>query len=198
MPSNLVVLVQVACVFLVLFVLVMTISSRVANWRQREQRLRLLTGTPSQRAALKRALAPVARAFLPQLDKAGHDVRQIVVVPTLSGGDGEPLAAEVEELGGSGTFMLLLAHRLGDTLCQPDEVAGVLAEDLLYLYRQAAAVNVVRQTRGAVAGQTTPAAMPISPRAIPVVPKHPSPAGAEETVVQFKPSPLDRNHTHDS
>src|SRR6266849_8698657 len=125
----------------------MVVVSRLLSWhRSRIPRVRLLTGTRPQRAALRMALAPVVREFLPLLDKAGHEVRAIVLVPTLSGSDGEPLVAEVEQLSGSNSFIVRLAHRLGGTVRQPDEVAGVLAEDLLYLYRHAAAVTVVRQT----------------------------------------------------
>ncbi len=121
--------------------------SRLFSWyRSRTPRLRLLTGTRPQRSALRAALAPVLREFLPLLDKTGRDVRAIVLVPTLSGSDGEPLVTEVEQISGSSSYILRLAHRLGGAVRQPDEVAGVLAEDLLYLYRHAAAVTVVRQT----------------------------------------------------
>src|SRR6266852_3565845 len=128
----------------------MVVISRLFSWyRSRALRLYLLTGTRPQRAALRIALAPVVREFLPLLDKAGQQVRAIVLVPTLSGSDGEPLVAEVEQLSGSNSFIVRLAHRLGGTVRQPDEVAGVLAEDLLYLYRHVAAVTVVRQTASA-------------------------------------------------
>src|SRR5438445_891539 len=123
------------------------VLSRLFRWhRSRALRLSLLTGTRPQRAALWVALAPVVREFLPLLDKTGQQVRAIVLVPTLSGSDGEPLVAEVEQLSGSSSYIVRLAHRLGGTVRQPDEVAGALAEDLLYLYRHAAAVTVVRQT----------------------------------------------------
>src|SRR4051812_17361699 len=135
MPFNPVGSVAIICAVVVLLVVFATMGSRVlSRRRQREERLRLLTGTPSQRAALRRSLAPVVHEFLPLLERAGQEVRGIVLVPTLSGGNGEPVAVEVEQLGGSGTFMVRLAHRLGTTLRQPDEVAGALAEDLLYLY----------------------------------------------------------------
>src|SRR6266516_7592748 len=123
------------------------VISRLFSWyRLRALRLCLLTGTRPQRAALWVALAPVVREFLPLLDKTGQQVRAIVLVPTLSGSDGEPLVAEVEQISGSGSYIVRLAHRLGGAVRQPDQVAGVLAEDLLYLYRHAAAVTVVRQT----------------------------------------------------
>src|SRR6266700_1930242 len=83
------------------------IITRLLGWyRSRTPRLRLLTGTRPQRAALRPALAPVIREFLPLLYLAGQEVRTIVLVPTLSGGDGEPLAAEVEQLGGSVSFFI--------------------------------------------------------------------------------------------
>src|ERR1700730_17675988 len=125
----------------------MVVISRLFSWyRLRALRLCLLTGTRPQRVALRVALAPVVREFLPLLDKAGQQVRAIVLVPTLSGGDGEPLVAEVEQLSGSNSFIVRLAHRLGGTVRQPDEVAGVLAEELQNFFRHAAAVTVVRQT----------------------------------------------------
>ena len=64
----------------------MVVISRLFSWyRLRALRLCLLTGTRPQRAALWVALAPVVREFLPLLDKAGQQVRAIVLVPTLSG-----------------------------------------------------------------------------------------------------------------
>src|SRR6266568_3435892 len=79
--------------------------SRLFSWyRSRTPRLRLLTGTRPQHAALRVALAPVLREFLPVLDKAGPQIRAIVLVPTLSGSDGEPLVAEVEHLSGSSSY----------------------------------------------------------------------------------------------
>ncbi|HTD77207.1 MAG TPA: hypothetical protein VK898_06200, partial [Chloroflexota bacterium] len=97
-------------------VLAVVVSPLVNRYRLRKLRLRLLTGTRLQRAALQLALAPVLREFLPLLDKAGQEVRAIVLVPTLSGGDGEPLATEVEQLSGSTAFIIRLAHRLGATV----------------------------------------------------------------------------------
>src|SRR5215469_7468073 len=121
----------------VALVLVIVVSRLLNHYRSRIPRLRLLTGTHPQRAALRVALAPVVHEFLPLLERAGQEVRAIVLVPTLSDGDGQPLAAEVEQLGGSAAFLVRLAHRLGSTVRQPDDVAGALAEDLLYLYRHA-------------------------------------------------------------
>jgi hypothetical protein len=167
-----------------------------SRYRSRVPRLRMLTGTRAQRAALTLALAPVVREFLPLLDKAGQEIRAIVLVPTLSGADGEPLAAEIEQLSGSGGFVLRLAHRLGATVRQPDEVAGALGEDLLYLYRHTASVEVVRQTVGNVPLRKPPADKPAGRNGLAALPRHTAQTEAEETVVQFKPNPLGRNNNN--
>lgn len=171
------------------------VTPRLYSWhRLRALRLCLLTGTRSQRAALCAALAPVVREFLPLLDNIGQQVRAIVLVPTLSGSDGEPLAAEVEQLGGSNAFIVRLAHRVGGTVRQPDEVAGALAEDLLYLYRHAATVTVVRQTLApappAAAMQSAPMRKPIGRNGLATLPRNAAQNEAEETVVAFRGSPL--------
>ncbi|MBV9356985.1 MAG: hypothetical protein JO023_15850 [Chloroflexi bacterium] len=157
--------------------------------RSRCPRLRMLTGTPPQRTALRLALQPVVREFLPLLERAGHDIRAIVVVPTLSGSDGQALTAEIEELGEASVFIIRLAHRAGSTLRQPDDVAGALAEDLLYLYRHAAAVTVIRQTGADVGVQS---ALPPKPRrnGLAALPHHAAQNEAEEKVISFKPNPL--------
>jgi hypothetical protein len=179
------------------------VISRLFSWyRLRALRLCLLTGTRPQRVALQAALAPVAREFLPLLDKTGQQVRAIVLVPTLSGNDGEPLVAEVEQLSGSTAFIVRLAHRLGGTVRQPDEVAGALAEDLLYLYRHAAAVTVVRQTPPAAGGdaaaQNATARKPAGRNGLATLPRSASQNEAEETVVPFRASPLGRNNNQGS
>src|SRR5207248_9311675 len=79
-------------------VLAVVVSQLVNRYRLRTLRLRLLTGTRPQRAALQLALAPVLREFLPLLDTPGQEVPAIVLVPTLPGGDPEPLVPEVEHL----------------------------------------------------------------------------------------------------
>jgi hypothetical protein len=172
----------------------MVVSSRLVSWyRSRTLRLCLLTGTRSQRAALVVALAPVIREFLPVLDKTGRQVRAIVLVPTLSGSEGEPLVAEVEQLSGSTSHIVRLAHRLGGTVRQPDEVAGVLAEDLLYLYRNAAAATVVRQTAPASpepAAHSAAVRKPVGRNGLATLSRPAAQNGAEETVVPFRPSPL--------
>jgi hypothetical protein len=160
------------------------------RYRLRVPRLRMLTGTRTQRAALTLALAPVVREFLPLLDKAGQEIRAIVLVPTLSGADGEPLAAEVEQLSGSGGFIVRLAHRHSSTVRQPEEVAGALAEDLLYLYRHVASVEVVRQTLANAPARKPPADKPVGRNGLAALPRHSAQNEAEETVTQFKPSPL--------
>jgi len=175
------------------------IITRLLGWyRSRTPRLRLLTGTRPQRAALRPALAPVIREFLPLLDRAGQEVRTIVLVPTLSGGSGEALAAEVEQLSGSGAFIVRLAHRVGSTLRQPDEVAGALAEDLLYLYRHATAANVVRQTGAAVGAQHASTPRPTGRNGLAVLPRNATQNEAEETVIAFKPNPLGRDNNQGS
>jgi hypothetical protein len=55
--------------------------------------------------ALQVALEPVLREFQPLLDKARPDVRTVVLVPTLSGTDGEPLGGQLDQLVGSGTVV---------------------------------------------------------------------------------------------
>src|SRR5438128_2316136 len=185
-PTAAIVAVAIALVLIV-------VACRLFNrYRSRAPRLRLLTGTRSQRTALQLALAPVLREFLPLLDKAGRDVRAIVLVPSLSGDDGEPVATEVEQLSGSTVFIVRLAHRLGSAVRPPDEVAGALAEDLLYLYRQAAAVTVVRQTLAAAgpsAARTESVRKPVGRNGLATLPHHGAQNEAEGTVIQFKASP---------
>ena len=181
---------------------VVSIAHLLGWYQSRIPRLRLLTGTRPQRAALLVALAPVLREFLPVLDKTGQDVRAIVLVPTLSGSDGEPLLAEVEQVNGSTAFIVRLAHRLGGTVRQPDEVAAALAEDLLYLYRHAAAVTVVRQTPPAagldIAAQNGTARKPVSRNGLVAVPNAAAQKEAEETRTHFKDHPLGRNNNQSS
>src|SRR6266851_4948285 len=193
-----------ALVFAVAGALVlMVVLSRLFRWhRLRALRLCLLTGTRPQRAALWVALAPVVREFLPLLDKTGQQVRAIVLVPTLSGTDGEPLVAEVEQISGSGSYIVRLAHRLGGTVRQPDEVAGALAEDLLYLYRNAAEVTVVRQTPAGAgpepAAHSAPLRKPVGRNGLATLPRNAAQNEAEETIVPFKASPLGRNNNQGS
>ena len=97
----------------------------------------------------------------------------------------------------------LALHRVRIDVCgtaQPDEVAGVLAEDLLYLYRHAAAVTVVRQTAPAA---STDAAVhsatlrkPVGRNGLATLPRPAAQNEAEETVmpVQSKsPRPSQRS-----
>lgn len=160
------------------------VAAFARSWyRSRTERLRLLTGTHSQRAALRLALAPVLREFLPLLQRAGQDVHAIVLVPSLSGEAGESLTAEVERLGESAAFVVRLAHRVGVNLRHPDEVAGALAENLLFLYRSAAAVTVVRQTLATVTAQAPAAVLkPAGRTAIAAVPRAATQNEAEESV----------------
>jgi hypothetical protein len=176
-------------------VLIAIVCQLFNRYRSRVPRLRMLTGTRTQRAALTLALAPVVREFLPLLDKAGQEIRAIVLVPTLSGADGEPLAAEVEQLSGSGGFIVRLAHRHNSTVRQPEEVAGALAEDLLYLYRHAASVEVVRQTIANVPAAKSSANKPVGRNGLAALPRNGAQNEAEESVIEFKPKPtLGRNN----
>jgi len=172
-------------------VLVLVVAAGCARhwYRSRTERLRLLAGTASQRAALRLALAPVLREFLPLLDRAGQDVHAIVLVPSLSGEAGESLTCEVERLGESTAFVVRLAHRVGVNIRHPDEVAGALAENLLYLYRNAAAVTVVRQTAAAVIVQPAPPLRPARRNAVTVTARDATQNEAEESVVEFKAKP---------
>ena len=185
---------QVAVAVAAVLVFVVVSSRLVSRYRWRTPPLRLLTGTHAQRAALQRALEPVVREFLPLLNRAGQQVRAIVLVPTLSGSDGEPLVAEIEQLSGSSSYIVRLAHRLGGAVRLPDEVAGVLAEDLLYLYRQAAAVTVVRQTAPAASTDagvhSATLRKPVGRNGLATLPHTSAQKEAEETVVPFKASPL--------
>jgi hypothetical protein len=108
--------------------------------------LRLLTGSPSQRAAIIVAVRPVIRELHPGLQAAGLEVSSIALLPTLTGSAGEPLQAQVEQADGTHAFVIRVAHAVGGVLRRPDEVAGALAQELLGLYRDAAAVTIVRQT----------------------------------------------------
>ncbi|MBV9169611.1 MAG: hypothetical protein JOZ81_05975, partial [Chloroflexi bacterium] len=113
----------------------------------------------------------------------------IVLVPSLSGEAGESLTAEVERLGESAAFVVRLAHRVGVNLRHPDEVAGALAENLLFIYRKAAAVTVVRQTPAPALAQATPPAKPAARTAVAVARRSTPQNEAEESVVEFKPQP---------
>jgi hypothetical protein len=98
------------------------------------------------------AVRPVVRQLLPGLEAAGLEVSSIALLPTLAGTAGEPLQAQVERVHGTRAFIIRLAHMVGGILLRPENVAGALAEELPGLYRDAAAVTIVRQTPA-----TTPA-----------------------------------------
>src|SRR5438874_3990189 len=198
-PTDLALVIVVIAGALVLGVL---LSRAVNRYRSPGPPLRMLTGTRSQQAALRLALAPVLHEFLPMLDRAGQEVRAIVLVPTLSGSNGEPIASEVEQVGGATAFTVRVAHRIGSTVRQPDEVAGSLAEDLLYLYRHAAAVTVIRQTP-APSAPAAPVQSPLAARLVgrngmSIPSTHAAQKETEETVVNFKPNPLGRNNNQGS
>ena len=163
----------------------------------RSSRLRLLTGTRSQQAALVQALRPVVKEFVPHHGAAGIEVRSIALLPTLTGTAGEPLQAQVEQADGTHSFTIRLACSVGGILRRPEDVAGALADELLELYRSAAGVTVVRQTPAVVSvGNTTQsgsANRPAGRNGLAALPRIAAQNEAEETIVPFKPSPLGRN-----
>jgi hypothetical protein len=176
---------------------------RLVIWhRPHSPRLRLLTGTRPQQAALVLAIRPVVREISPTLEAAGLEVNSIAIVPTLTGSAGEPLQAEVEQVNGSNAFTIRLAHWVSGILRRPEEVAGALAEELLYLYRDAAAVTIVRQTPAAaplaVLAQNGTARKPVGHSGLALVPHSAAQDEAEGTLTAFKASPLGHNNNHGS
>jgi len=142
------------------------------------------------------AVRPVVRELLPPLETAGLEVSSIALLPSFVGPNGEPLLAQVEQLDGTRAFIIRLAHAVGGVLQRPDEVAGALAQEVLGLYRDAAAVTIVRQTPAA-----GPAAAPVervvarndSRLVMPPQPRAAAKDEAEGTVIKFRPSPLGRS-----
>jgi hypothetical protein len=184
----------IAGAFILVALSLFTVAKQLhRRWRARVPRLRVLAGSLPQRTALRLALAPVVREFLPLLERAGQEVQGIVVVPTLTGAAGEPVVAAVEQVAGAATYVVRLAQRVDATIRQPEEIAGTLAEDLLFLYRSAATVTVIRQTPPAVVVGVEPAPRPTPPAvprpALTTLPLHAVRTDAEGTVVAFRPSP---------
>ena len=170
----------------------------LVRWHpSRSSRLRLLTGTRAQQAALVHALRPVVREFLPHLGAAGIEVRSIALLPTLTGTAGEPLHAQVEQADGTHSFTIRLACSVGGVLRRPEDVAGALADELLELYRSAAGVTVVRQTPATVtavnSSQNGSANRPVGRNGPATLPRIAAQNEAEGTVIPFRPSPLGRN-----
>jgi hypothetical protein len=171
----------------------------LVRWHpSRSSRLRLLTGTRSQQAALVHALRPVVKEFLPHIGAAGIEVRSIALLPTLTGTAGEPLQAQVEQADGTHAFTIRLACSVGGILRRPEDVAGALADELLELYRSAAGVTVVRQTPAIVvpvanSTQNGSVNRTVSRNGLAAVPRTAAQNEAEGTVIAFKPSPLGRN-----
>jgi len=171
-------------------------SSRLVSWhRLRTPRLRLLTGTRSQQAAIVLAVRPVIRHLLPTLEAAGLEVNSIALLPTLAGDAGEPLQAQVEQVNGTRLFTIRLAHLAGGALRRPEEVAGALTEELLGLYRDAAAVTIVRQTPAAIQATYPTAAEQATARkdgrlGMAPQPRAAAKENAEGTVINFRPNPL--------
>jgi hypothetical protein len=175
--------------------MVMALPRLVIWHRPRRPRLRLLTGTRPQQAALVLALRPVVREITPTLEAAGLEVSSIAILPTLTGSAGEPLQAEVEQVNGSNSFTIRLAHWASGTLRRPEEVAGALAEELLGLYRDAAAVTIVRQTPATIPATILVTADKVTARrdgrsGVAPQPRAAAREEAEGTVIAFKANPL--------
>ena len=175
--------------------MVMALPRLVIWHRPRRPRLRLLTGTRPQQAALVLALRPVVREISPTLEAAGLEVRSIAILPTLTGSAGEPLQAEVEQVNGSNSFAIRLAHWVSGTLRRPEEVAGALAEELLGLYRDAAAVTIVRQTPATIPATILVTADKLAARrdgrsGVAPQPRAAAKEEAEGTVIAFRANPL--------
>jgi hypothetical protein len=164
--------------------------------RRRTSRLRLLCGTRSQQAAIVLAVRPVIRELLSGLETAGLEVCSVALLPSLVGPNGEPLQAQVEQLDGTRAFVIRLAHAVSGVLQRPDEVAGALAQELLGLYRDAAAVTIVRQTP-AVTSAAPPADKTVARRdgrlGVAPQPRAAVKDDAEGKVVAFRPDPLGRS-----
>jgi len=170
--------------------------SHLVSWRRsRIPRLRLLTGTRSQQAAIVLAVRPVVRELLPGLEAAGLEVSSIALLPTLAGSAGEPLQAQVEQVHGTRAFIIRLAHIAGGILRRPEEVAGALAEELLGLYRDAAAVTIVRQTPATIPATVLVTAEKVAAKRDGRLGMAPQPRAAakeeaEGTVIAFRANPL--------
>ena len=175
--------------------MVMALPRLVIWHRPRRPRLRLLTGTRPQQAALVLALRPVVREISPTLEAAGLEVSSIAILPTLTGSAGEPLQAEVEQVNGSNSFTICLAHWVSGTLRRPEEVAGALAEELLGLYRDVAAVTIVRQTPATIPATILVTADKVAARrdgrsGVAPQPRAAAKEEAEGTVIAFRANPL--------
>jgi hypothetical protein len=175
--------------------MVMALPRLVIWHRPRRPRLRLLTGTRPQQAALVLALRPVVREISPTLEAAGLEVSSIAILPTLTGSAGEPLQAEVEQVNGSNSFAIRLAHWVSGTLRRPEEVAGALAEELLALYRDVATVTIVRQTPATIPATVLATAEKVAARrdgrsGVAPQPRAAAKGESEGNVVRFPADPL--------
>src|SRR2546429_578443 len=77
-----------------------------ARHRSPSPRLRLLTGTRSQHAAIVLAVRPVVRELIPGLEAAGLEIGSIALLPTPPGSSCEPPPAPGEP--GDGTPPVLI------------------------------------------------------------------------------------------
>jgi hypothetical protein len=105
------------------------------------------------------------------------------------------LQAEVEQVNGSNSFAIRLAHWVSGTLRRPEEVAGALAEELLGLYRDVAAVTIVRQTPATIPATILVTADKVAARrdgrsGVAPQPRAAAREEAEGTVIAFKANPL--------
>jgi hypothetical protein len=172
---------------------------RLRRWHpSHSSRLRFMTGTRAQQAALVQALRPVVKEFVPHLGAAGIEIRSIALLPALTGSAGEPLQAQVEQADGTHSFTIRLACSVGGVLRRPEDVAGALADELLELYRSAGGVTIVRQTPVVVgpavnATQNGSVNGPVGRNGLATLPRIAAQNEAEGTVVPFRPSPLGRN-----
>lgn len=119
---------------------------------------------------------------------------QIALMPTLTGAAGEPPPAQVEQLNDTRSLSIRLAHWGGGSHRHPEEVAGALAEELVGLYRDAAAVFVVRQTPAAVPTAILVTTDKVAARKdgrspVATLPRAGARDEAEGTVVAFRPNP---------
>jgi hypothetical protein len=100
----------------------------------------------------------------------------------------------VEQLNDTRSLSIRLAHWVGGSPRHPEEVAGALAEEFVGLYRDAAAVFVVRQTPAAVPTAMLVTTDKVAARKdgrspVATLPRAGARDEAEGTVVVFRPNP---------
>jgi hypothetical protein len=100
----------------------------------------------------------------------------------------------VEQLNDTRSLSIRLAHWVGGSPRHPEEAAGALAEEFVGLYRDAAAVFVVRQTPAAVPTAMLVTTDKVAARKdgrspVATLPRAGARDEAEGTVVVFRPNP---------